>query len=389
VPRTTFDPTLGESIANPYPDLERIREHPVVVNERLGVWMIGRYDDVHSAVRDNVTFSSKDGVMLRSFVANVVLLSDPPEHTRLRHVAAPLFSKRAVQTPTSDIRQLAAEAIAPLTNDVVDMVPALTIPMPINVIAKILGIPREQWAAFRAVSDKFAQAFGPRSIPEVIRLIGSSLAAYVQMRSFVDAEMRRRAAEPSDDLLSRLQAATATGELTDHEAFLDALILLVAGNETTTNLLGMLLIRLARDRELFAELKADRSLLAAAVEETARWGSPVQWVTRTVTARCEIGGTVIPQGAKALLFYASANRDPAKFAEPDVFDIHRNTTGHLAFGHGLHFCLGAHLARLEAVTAVDCLLDEVDGLELAGPVRWGTTPSLQGPASVPVRVRRR
>jgi len=390
VPRTTFDPTLVESIANPYPDLARIREHPVVVNEQLGVWMIGRYDDVHSVVRDNVTFSSKDGIMLRSFVANVVLLSDPPEHTRLRHVVAPLFSKRTVQAQTSDIRQLAAEAIAPLTNgDVVDMVPALTIPMPINVIATILGIPREQWAAFRAVSDTFAQAFGPRSIPEVLRLIGSSLQAYVQMRSFLDAEMRRRAVEPSEDLLSRLWAATASGELTDHEAFLYALILLVAGNETTTNLLGMLLIRLARDRELFAELKADRSLLAAAVEETARWGSPVQWVTRTATARSEIGGTVIPKGAKVLLLYASANRDPAKFAEPDVFDIHRNTTGHLAFGHGLHFCLGAHLARLEAVTAVDCLLDEIDGLELAGPVRWGTTPSLQGPASVPVRVSRR
>ena len=109
----------------------------------------------------------------------------------------------------------------------------------------------------------------------------------------------------------------------------------------------MLLVRLAGDHALFAELKADRSLLPAAVEETARWGSPVQWVARTATAPYEIGDTVIPKDAKAVLFYASANRDPAKFAEPDRFDIHRDTTGHLAFGHGLHFCLGAHLARLE------------------------------------------
>ena len=360
-----------------------------MVNERLGVWMIGRYSDVHTAVRNNIDFSSKDGIMLRSFVASAVLLADPPDHTRLRHIATPLFTKRAIRTQATDIRGLAAAAIAPLNNgEAVDMVPALTVPMPINVIAKILGIPREQWPAFRAVSDKFAQLFGPRSMQEVVRWIGSCMQAYVQMRSFVDAEIRRRASEPSDDFLSQLRSAIQTGELTDHEAFLYALMLLVAGNETTTNLLGMLLIRLAEDRELFAELRADRSLLPAAVEETARWGSPVQWVTRTATAPYEIGGTVLPKGAKALLFYASANRDPIKFPEPNRFDIHRDTTGHLAFGHGLHFCLGAHLARLEAVTAIDCLLDEVDGLELAGPVRWGTTPSLQGPVSVPVRVRR-
>ncbi len=361
-----------------------------MVNERLGVWMIGRYDDVHTAVRDNVTFSSKDGVMLRSFVSSIVLLADPPEHTRLRRITAPMFSKRAVATFTTDIRELAAASIAKLTNgDVVDLVGTLTIPMPINVIARILGVPQDQWPAFRAVSDKFAQMFAPRSVPEVARLMASIVPAYVQMHSFVGAEMRRRDGEPADDLLSRLRAATAAGELTDEEAFMYALVLLVAGNETTTNLLGMLLVRLAQDRELFAELKADRGLLPAAVEETARWGSPVQWVTRTTTGPYRVGDTIIPQGAKTVLFYASANRDPAKFADPNRFDIHREATGHLAFGHGLHFCLGAHLARLETLTAVDSLLDEVEGLELAGPVRWGTTPSLQGPAAVPVRVRRR
>ena len=390
VPRTTFDPTLAGSIANPHPDLERLREHPVVVNERLGVWMIGRYDDVHAAVRNNAVFSSKDGIMLRSFVATAVLTADPPDHTRLRHIAAPMFSRRAVQTLTTGIRELAVESIAKLTNgDVVDIVAGLTIPMPINVIARILGIPQDQWPAFRTVSDKFAQMFAPRSVPEVARFMGSIMQAYVQMRSFVDAELHRRASEPADDLLGRLRAATTAGELTEDEAFMYALILLVAGNETTTNLLGMLLIRLAEDPGLFAELKADRSLLPAAVEETARWGSPVQWVTRTATAPYQIGDTIIPNGAKTVLFYASANRDCAKFPEPDRFDIHRDTTGHLAFGHGLHFCLGAHLARLETVTAVDCLLDEIDGLELAGPVHWGTTPSLQGPVSVPLQVRRR
>ncbi len=389
LPRTTFDPTLPDNIANPYPEMARIREHPVVINERLGVWMLGRYDDVHAAARNSEVLSSRDGIMLRGFAPSVVLLADPPDHTRLRHIAAPVFTKRAVKTLTSDIERLADESIAALRNgEVVDLVSSLTIPMPINVIATILGIPRDQWRAFRAVSDRFAQAFAPKSLQEVARLIASSMQAYVQMRGFVDAEMQRRSTEPGDDLLTRLQNAKAAGELSDSEAFLYALILLVAGNETTTNLLGMLLMHLAQDRELFAQLKADRSLVPRAVEETARWGSPVQWVTRVATAPYEVGGTVIPAGGKVMLLYASANRDPRKFPESDRFDIHRDTTRHLAFGHGLHSCLGAHLARLETVTAINHLLDEVDGLELAGPVRWGTTPSLQGPASVPVRIRR-
>lgn len=389
MPRTSFDPTLPTNITDPYPELRRLREHPVVVNERLGVWMLGRYDDIHTAVRHNDIFSSRDGIMLRSFVANMVIFSDPPDHTRLRQVVAPSFSKRAVQTWTTEIRALGNEAVAGLiAGKVVDMVPALTIPMPINVIARILGIPREQWPGFRAVSEKFAQIFGPQSLSEIVRLMGSAMQAYLRLRCFSDTEMRSRAMYPADDLLTRLQVATAAGQLSEQEAFLYVLVLLVAGNETTTNLLGMLLVRLAEEPDLFAELKADRSLLPAAVEETARWGSPVQWVTRTATADYRVGDTLIPRGARTLLFYASANRDPEKFADPDRFDLHRNTTGHLAFGHGLHFCLGAHLARLEAVTAIDCLLDEVDGLELAGPVRWCTTPSLRGPVSVPLRLQR-
>ena len=389
LPRTIFDPTLPDNIANPHPAFERIREHPVVVNERLGVWMLGRYEDVHAAARNSDVLSSRDGVSLRGFGPSVVLIADPPDHTRLRHVAAPVFTKRSVNQLTSDIQQLAGECVAALrSGDAVDLVAALTIPMPINVIAAILGVPREHWPTFRAVSDRFAQLFAPRSLVEVTRVLGSSLQGYFQMRTFMDAEMRRRRADPADDLLTRLEVARATGELSDSEAFLYSLILLVAGNETTTNLLGMLLMHLARDPELFEELKADRSLVPRAVEETARWGSPVQWVTRVATAPYEVGGTVIPAGGKVVLFYASANRDPRKFSDPDRLDIHRDTTGHLAFGHGLHFCLGAHLARLETVTAVNHLLDEVDGLELAGPVRWGTTPSLQGPASLPVRIRR-
>ena len=389
VPRSTFDPTLPDSIADPYPDFERIREHPVVVNEKLGVWMLGRYADVHAAARDNETFSSAHGIVLRSTPGPSIITTDPPDHERLRRVTQAMFSKKVIGSLTDDISELAADGVNQLRRgEVVDMVSALTIPLPVNVIARILGVPREQWTQFRAISDRFAQIFGPRTISEVLRLTSTGFTAYVQYRSFVAAELKRRPGTTGTELLDRLRLAVDAGEISDREAFYYALAVLVAGNETTTNLLGMLLIRLAQDPDLFAELRADRSLLGAAVEETVRWGSPVQWVTRTTTRRCEIAGTVIPGGARVVLFYASANRDPRKFSDPNRFDIHRGSGAHLGFGHGIHFCLGAHLARLEVVTAIDHLLDEVDGLELAGPVRWGTTPSLQGPVSVPLRVKR-
>ncbi len=389
VPRTDFDPTLADSIVNPYPDFERLREHPVVVNELLDVWMLGRYTDVHAAARDHQMFSSASGIMLRSTPGPAMIVTDPPDHDRLRQVTQPMFSKKSIASLTAEIRALADIGVAQLKRgDTVDMVPALTIPLPINIIAHLLGVPRGQWDQFRAVSDHFAEIFSPRTIRETLALVRSALPAYLGYRSFIAAELRRRAGRSGTELLDRLCAAVGDGEISDEEAFFYSVLILVAGNETTTNLLGMTLMRLAVDPNLFAELRSDRSLLPAAVEETARWGSPVQWVARTTTADYEIGDTVIPRGARVVLFYASANRDPAKFADPDRFDIHRVTAGHLAFGHGIHFCLGAHLARLEVVTAIGHLLDEVEGLELAGPVRWGSTPSLQGPVSVPVRARR-
>ncbi|BAX97288.1 cytochrome P450 [Mycobacteroides stephanolepidis] len=361
----------------------------MVVNERLNTWMLGRYQDVHAAARQDKILSSAHGIFLRATPISTMITTDSPDHERLRRITQSAFSKKAVGSLTDQIRTLAEAGVDQLKrNEIVDLVPALTIPLPISVIAHILGVPREQWRAFRAISDRFAEVFSPRTVVEVAKMFGSATAAFVRYRSFVTAELRRRAGCPGGEALDELSAAVCAGEITEAEAFFYSVLLLVAGNETTSNLLGMLLMQLAKDPELFDELRADRSLVVAAVDETARWGSPVQWVTRVATAPYPVGGTVIPQGGRVVMFWASANRDPRKFDQPDRFDIHRSTTGQLGFGHGIHHCLGAHLARIETVTAVNHVLDRVDGLELAGPVRWGTTPSLQGPASLPVRIRR-
>ncbi|MGB5795292.1 MAG: cytochrome P450 [Mycolicibacter algericus] len=389
VPRTDFDPTLPENIANPHPYFQRIREHPVVVNEGLNTWMLGRYHDVHAAAREDAILSSANGIFLRSTPIASMITSDSPDHERLRRITQPAFSKKKIASLTDEIRTLADDGIGRLKRgEAVDMVPALTIPLPISVIAHILGIPRDRWPGFRAVSDRFAEVFSPRTAAEVAKLFGSALAAYVRYRAFIVAELDRRAGGAGVEVLDQLSAALKAGEITEAEAFMYSVLLLVAGNETTTNLMGMLLMQLAKDPELFDELRADRSLIPAAVEETARWGSPVQWVTRVATEPYPVGDTVIPRGGRVVLFWGSANRDPRKYDNPDRFDIHRSTAGHVGFGHGIHFCLGAHLARLEVVTAINHLFDETDGLELAGPVRWGTTPSLQGPASLPLRIRR-
>ena len=186
-------------------------------------------------------------------------------------------------------------------------------------------------------------------------------------------------------MLGGISKALAANEITPLEALSAALIVLIAGNETTTNLLGILLIQLATDPDLYARLRDNRDLIPAAVEETLRWGSPVQWVTRTTLTPYEIADTVIPARSRVVLFYAGANRDPRRFADPDRFDVERKPVGHAGFGHGSHFCMGAHLARLEVVVALNGLFDRIAGLELAGQLKWTTTPSLSGPTSVPLR----
>lgn len=389
VPRTDFDPTLPDNIANPHPHFAQLRQHPVVVNERLNSWMLARYRDVQAAARESTVLSSANGIFLRSTPITSMITTDPPLHDQMRRVLQPAFSRTRVAVWTDVARSLADEGISRLKRgEVVDMVPALTIPLPISVIAHILGVPSDEWPAFRAISDRFAEIFSPRTAAEVAQMFGGALKAYVQYRSYIVAELRHRVGNDPTEILDELSAQVQRGEITEPQAFFNMVLLLVAGNETTTNLMGMLLMQLAKDPELFEELRADRSLLPAAIEETTRWGSPVQWVARVATEPYPIGDTVIPQGGRVVLFWGSANRDPEKYPDPDRFDIHRSTAGHLGFGHGIHFCLGAHLARLEVMTAINHLLDEVDGLELAGPVRWATTPSLQGPASLPIRVRK-
>ena len=394
VPRTTFDPTATTTIRNPFPALARLREHPVHVNEKLNVWMMARHDDVTAGARAHDVLSSSSGVLLRSTVIPSVVSTDDPDHARLRRVLAPYFTPSAMRRLEGSLAQFVEPSVDALAGgEVVDMVPALTVPLPVSAIALLLGVDRSRWRDFRVWSNGVTALFGASSLAEVTFTIGHALPGILSLRGLILDELRRRrtsancrpGSEEHDDVLGGLSKALAAHEITPLEALSAALIVLVAGNETTTNLFGILLIQLASDPELYALLRDNRDLIPAAVEETLRWGSPVQWVTRTTLAPYEVADTVIPARSRVVLFYAGANRDPRRFTDPDRFDVGRKPLGHTGFGHGSHFCMGAHLARLEVVVALNGIFDRIAGLELAGPVQWTTTPSLSGPTSLPMR----
>ncbi len=387
VARTDFDPTDPAVIADPYDRLAELRRHRVVVNERLNVWMLARYDDVVTAARAHDVLSSSSGILLRSAPLPGVVSTDEPDHTRLRRVTAPVFTPAGVRRLQTALEQFVAPGVrAVASGGVVDVVPALTRPLPISAIAMLLGIDRSRWRDFARYSDDFTAMFAARSLAGITGSTTRALPGMLAVRRLILAELNRRA-PGDDDVLGRVKAALEDGDMSMLEALIAAIILLVAGSETTTNLLGILLMELARNPRLYGRLRAQRDLIPAAIEEALRWGSPVQWVARTTTAPYPVGGVTIPAHARVVLFYAGANRDPEHFENPDEFDIDRGAIRHLTFGHGAHYCMGAHLARLEAQVVLNQIFDAVPRLEVAGPVVWTTTPSLSGPRSVPVQKR--
>jgi cytochrome P450 len=386
VPRTSFDPTVPDTIRDPFPAMEKLREHPVHVNEKLNVWMMARHEEVTAAARAHDVLSSGSGILLRSTVLPSVVTTDDPDHARLRRVTAPYFTPSAMRRLEGSLAQFVDPSIDALARgEVVDMVPALTVPLPVSAIALLLGIDRSRWRDFRVWSNGVTALFGARSLGGVTFTVGHALPGILSLRNLILDELRQRRTADRDDVLSGLSKALSSGEMTTVEALSAALLVLVAGNETTTNLLGIMLIQLAGDPDLYARLRSDRALIPAAIEEALRWGSPVQWVTRTALVPYRIADAIIPARSRVVLFYAGANRDPRRFNDPDRFDVERKPLGHTGFGHGAHFCMGAHLARLEVAVALNGLFDRIAGLEMAGPVAWTTTPSLSGPTSLPVR----
>ncbi|MGH3625365.1 MAG: cytochrome P450 family protein [Sciscionella sp.] len=402
---TSVDPAILDErfVQDPHALYARLREeeqpvHRAVLPRGITAWIVTRYADARAALSDPRL--SKDSAGMRQVfqqrhtgdsgtppafsesLATHMLNTDPPDHTRLRKLVTTAFTSRAVETLRPRVEQITDElldAIEP--GSTVDLLDVLALPLPITVISELLGVPHEDRDDFRTWSNLIVSS-GARED------VGAAGAA---MAGFLSRLVASKRADPGQDMLSALVAVRdADDRLSEVELVSMAFLLLVAGHDTTVNLIGNGMLALLRDIDQLAALRADSSLLPGAIEEFLRYDGPVNLATLRFTTECvEIGGVRIPRAALVLVSLASANRDPERFVDPDAVDVTRQAGGHLAFGHGIHHCLGAPLARMEAEVAFGRLLARFGDIELAvaaGELRWRESTLMRGLHALPVRL---
>jgi cytochrome P450 len=387
-----FDPDV---IQHPYPIYARLRREAPVCRTSLGFAAVSRYDDVLEVLRDPQRFSSSAmGDLIRGVKAlspqdlgqgETLLGSDPPVHTRLRKIVNRGFTPRRIAELEPRIRAIARGLVARLAaGGVCDLVAALAVPLPVTVIAEILGIDAERRDDFKRWSEEILAAVAGAPAPELRARLQRS---FLERAAYLEGVIEERKRHPREDVISALvRAEQEGGAMTEDEVGNFIVLLLVAGNETTTNLVGNALIAALADPHRLEAVALDPGLVPAWVEETLRFDSPVQLTFRRAREEVELGGEKIRQGELVGLLLGSANRDEGRFRDADRFELLRETNGHLAFGFGTHFCLGANLARLEARVALEALLSRFRRLELVDR-EIERVPSLltRGPRALHVR----
>jgi cytochrome P450 len=389
---------LPAAKADPYPLYARLRPRGLV-RSQLGVFVAAEHATVASILRDRRFSSSpvhQRGYRPPSYPpddpraelpAADLLTMDPPDHTRLRRLVAGAFTPRAIAGLEPWIREVAVRLLTAADGAAgFDLIDALAFPLPIAVICHLLGVPAEDQAQFRAWGHDVAATLDPQTAAAAQ---AQTRAAELALTGYLQDLVRERRADPDDSILSALIAAEEEGDrLTSGEVVSTALLLLVAGFETTVNLIGNGTVALLGDPDGWDRLRQDPAVVPAAVEEMLRYDSPVQLTSRTATEDVEVGGSVIAAGRTVVVCIGGANRDPAVFEQPDEFRIDRPDPGrHLSFSLGMHHCLGASLARLEARIAIEELTRRYPALELAAPPTRRPLLVLRGFESVPVRAR--
>ena len=386
--RMTFAPPLHDPqfhAGDPFPAFRRLRaESPVHWHETPGFWVLTRHDDVVAVSRDPETFCSSRGILLSDIERPImprqsIIYMDPPEHGKYRKLVQPAFSPGRLRALEERIAQLVRELAAPLAAEpTIDFIDAFAAPLPMIVIADMLGVPSADRARFKRWSDAIIDA-GTQPTAE-------NMAQSVELLEYFGAVIAERRERPGDDLISVLVHSEIDGErLEEFDLLMFCLTLLVAGNETTRNLLSHGALALATQPDERARLAHDPALLPRAVEEMLRWGSPIASFMRMATRDAEVRGTRIRAGERLLLLYASANRDEAVFGDDaEEFSALRDSSRHVAFGFGEHFCLGAQLARIEARIAFAELLPRFQRWELAGDVERLSSLFMRGIVRLPL-----
>ncbi|MCY4501215.1 MAG: cytochrome P450, partial [Alphaproteobacteria bacterium] len=358
----------------------------------LNAWIFSRFPDVDEILRDWQRFSSDGRKAKRPGKRTVIpdpgtpsLLSlDPPDHRRLRGLVSKAFTPRAVNAREPHIRSLMHELLDGIEDlSGFDLMEAVARPLPVIVIAEMLGVPVEDRPRFRSWSDRRARILEPTIGAEERAdavLAGEDLNAY-----FVPL-VRERRADPKDDILSGLAQAEEEGDRLDEDEMIALLrLLLVAGNETTVNLIGNGMLALLRHPEQLQRLRDDPALIPSAVEELLRYDSPVQLDLRRIVQDCDVNGFPVKRGEDIVVLIGGANRDPEQFEDPDGLDVGREGNSHISFGRGIHACIGAPLARLEARIAIEVLLERFSSIRLAGPpAEFRSSIVLRGLEPLPV-----
>jgi cytochrome P450 len=391
-----FNPFDPDTRWNPFPVYAQARrEHPVFAHEGLPLVSVFRYADIQAILKDPQTFSNRfpppPGVDPDTFPPPSMLGQDPPEHDRLRSLVNQAFTPRIIRRLEPRMHEIANELLDDaLEAREVDFVHALTYPFPVTVIAEIIGIPASDRAQFKEWSDQAVENLGtalftpppPDRLQRLSRLLGEMGDYFSRL-----ANARRR--EPQDDLLTGLVRAEVEGSKLTHEEMLRMLVLLlVAGNETTTTLIGDIVLELLAHPDQLSRLRDTPGLVPSAIEEVLRHASPVQMDPRRVTRPITLHGRSIAADELVICWLGSANHDEDVFAAPERFDIAREDNRHLAFGFGPHYCLGANLARLEGQVALRTLLARTRAFERTDDAPLPLHPSIvfRGVTRLPLRL---
>ena len=388
----------GDSGCDPYAAYRRIREQAPVLRTRNGTVVMTRFADVWAALRHpdlgkpEQGFATRRGQVSEEQVRqamdrwrHTILFANPPQHTRLRRLASDVFTPRHVEELRSTVAFTVDRYLSRLDDHPgTDFIAAVALPLPAQVIADLLGIPGTDYADFAPLIRDLVDLFEPFATADAVaRAITAQDAIGDYLADLLDAKRTH----PGPDLLSRLAASRAADALDHTEMVATAVLLFAAGFETTVNLLGNGLHALLTHPPQLAALRQQPQLVPRAVEEFLRWDSPVQLTSRAAIRPCSIAGAQLLPGQTVLVLLGAANRDPARFTDPDTLTVSRDQGPALAFGSGVHFCLGAHLARLEATEVFTRLLSRFTHIELAGPPQRRPGRSLRGFTQLPVTAR--
>jgi cytochrome P450 len=385
------DPLVDDGFyaGDPFPQYERLREEaPVAWNDTNGFWAVSRWDDVMAVSTDPQTFCSGRGILVMEIGAHydtppTMMHTDPPEHTVYRKLVQPGFAPGRMRALEDDVRRRAKPLVDRIEpGETVDFVDTVSVPFPLFIISALLGMPDEDWPRFFEWSESVIPGATDWSEEKRAEL-------QADMHQTLLATTVARRADPRDDLISVLAQVEIDGRrLSDAELTMFLVQLLVAGNETTRNMISGGLVALAERPADWERLRRDRALVPTAVEEMLRWTTPVVSFMRTATRDTELGGQPVREGDPVLMLYASANRDERQFGTTaDRFDIARTPNQHVAFGFGAHFCIGATLARIEARALLEELLDRFETVELAGDVERSHSAVIAGVKQAPLVFR--